>query len=301
MTKGIRNIWIAGAAGQLGTAVRDQFGRDARFNIFTTERGDIDWKDERTVLGIAEALEPAFLINCIAYTDVDGAETHQAEAMEANYKLVQEMAFANLEHTLPIIHISTDHVFGGFGKIHQQPFTEEDFPAPANYYGLTKYLGEFWLHDFDPQTYILRTSWLYGPQDWAKKNFYKSIHQAGLKGGPLRVVEDEVGSPTSTFTLARVIYQIVLDYETPQQLPFGIYHVADEGEVSRYDFAREILSLDPRTKDVEITPCKQADLNLPAPRPYYSALSTHKIQNYYPHLIRPWQKALKEVYDFDNK
>lgn len=302
MSKVMKKVWLTGANGQLGTTIQ-KLGKEWDIEFILTTHQDLDLTSTDAVAQFYQQHKPDFLINTVAFTNVDAAENQPEAAKEINTDIALNLARLAECFGMVFIHIGTDHIFGGFGNKRTDAYREEDQPIPANVYGLTKYLADFALQSqsSDLKYYILRTSWLYAPQDWARKNFYKSILQAGLRGDSLRVVEDEVGTPTSTLTLARVILSIIEDYGTDKQLPLGTYHIADKGEVSRYDFAREILKLNPRTQAVEINPCLQSDLDLPAKRPHYSALDTTKIQEYYPELIRPWHEALREVYDIDNR
>lgn len=296
-----KKVWVAGASGQLGTAIQELVLKEFPWlEILPTSRGDMDYTNIEDITAYLNSHRPDIMVNCIAYTNVDDAESEYEVAKEANATIPAVISYVLDQENLPLIHISTDHIFGGDGRHIGVPFSEESTPSPANAYALTKYLGEYALTMFEPPLYILRTSWLYGPESWRNKSFYKSIRRKALEGGPLRVVTDEVSVPTSVFTLARVILFIASHYGSEGELPIGIYNVCDRGEASRYTFAKEIIALDPRTRELRVEKCRQADLKLPARRPEYSKLATDKIEQYFPQLIRPWQEALREIFYYDN-
>lgn len=290
-------IWLTGSSGQLGTALQSLFPSSEKYHWLTTTREEVDLRFAEQVAEFLASRRPNFIINAAAFTAVDRAETEREEAFCLNATLPEQLA----QYGVPLIHISTDHVFGGLGSPSRtESYVESDAVCPANYYGETKALGEEKVRAVNPEVYILRTSWLYGPMDWGK-SFYKSIRTNALAGKALKVVEDEVGTPTSTLTLARVIMAILERWDGGVAIPFGTYHVADLGETSRYDLAKSILALDEETSSVGCSPCLLSDLNSAARRPHYSALDTSKIQHYFQHLFRPWEEALKEVYYFESE
>ena len=296
-----KKVWVAGAAGQLGTAIQEIAKKEFPWlEILPTTRTDMDYTKIEEIVTYLNSYRPEIMVNCIAYTNVDGAETEYEAAKESNATIPAMISYVLDQENLPLIHVSTDHIFGGDGRQVGTPFSEESTPSPANAYALTKYLGEYALTMFEPPLYILRTSWLYGPESWRNKSFYKSIRCKALEGGLLKVVTDEVSAPTSVFTLARVILTIASHYGSEKELPMGIYNVCDKGEASRHTFAKAIVALDPQTAKIKVEKCRQADLKLPARRPQYSKLATQKIEQYLPKLIRPWQDALKEIYHYDN-
>lgn len=297
-----KKVWITGANGQLAHSITEVAKREAPFLSFlASTRDTLRHDDPKALEQFIATHRPDFLVNCIAYTQVDIAETHYHEATLSNSTIPFHLANAVAKAGIPMIHIGTDHIFGGNGATRQYPYSEEDTPSPANAYALTKLLGEAALQLTTATYYTLRTSWLYAPAVWGHANFYSSIRAKATKGQPLSVVTDEVSAPTSALTLARVILQIIKDFGTPQALPTGTYHVTDMGEASRYDFAQAILALSPDTAHIEIKKIAQQHLALPAHRPQYSKLSTEHIQQYYPTLIRPWKEALQEIYQYDNQ
>lgn len=301
MKRSSKRVWVAGASGLLGTAIQEIAKKEFPWlDILPTTRTDMDYTNIEEIVAHLNSHRPEIMVNCIAYTNVDGAESEYEVAKEVNATIPAMISYVLDQENLPLIHISTDYIFGGDGRRVGTPFSEESAPSPANAYALTKYLGEYALTMFEPPLYILRSSWLYGPESWQHKSFYKSIRHKAAEGEPLKVVTDEVSAPTSVFTLARVILSIATLYGSDKELPMGIYNVCDKGEASRHTFAKAIVALDPQTARQKVGKCRQSDLNLPARRPQYSKLATQKIEQYLPQLIRPWQEALREIYHYDN-
>lgn len=294
-------VWITGASGQLGTALSHLLPESAPYDRVLTTRAEVDLTSFGQLSRFLREREPDVVINCAAYTAVDGAETlSEDELFETNTLCLMQLH--ELRPHLPIVQISTDYVFGGNAET-TMPYVEEDVADPINRYGKSKADADHFLIANHPESYILRTAWLYGPASWGR-SFYRSIRGKVEAGEPIRCVTDEVGSPTSTLTLARVIGRLLdglTDPEAPDPLPYGLYHVADLGETSRHHFAATIARLLTGREDYPISPITQADLALPASRPHYSALSTEKIQKYYPDLLRPWEEALEEVIDRDTQ
>lgn len=300
MKRSKKKVWVAGASGQLGTAILHIAQQEyPDIEVIATARGDLDYADSEAVGDFLFQHRPTAMVNCIAYTDVDEAETDFDTAKDANATIPSMLAYALDIESIPMIHIGTDHIFGGNASTRTQPYDEACTPCPANAYAQSKYLGEYGMTLFGPPYYILRTSWLYSPESWGFKSFYRSVLKWARESNTLRVVTDEVSAPTSAFTLARVILSIVMRYGSDKALPTGVYHVTDKGQASRYDLAKEIMLLDPTTSGIEITECVQSDFSLPAHRPQYSKLATDKVEQFLPHLIRPWEEALQEIYQYD--
>lgn len=302
MNNGYKFVWLIGAGGQLGTALRKLYpdGKALGFNWMPTTRYEVDVSDETQISTFLTTYNPDIIVNAAAYTNVDGAEKEQDIAMQINFRLPELLAKHCQSHHKHLIHISSDYVFGGYEK---DSFTEEDKSAPINYYGQTKAMGdEAVLLEAKDVGYILRTSWLYGPKEWGK-SFYKSISDKALSSGSLRVVSDEIGTPTASLTLARVIIRIIESIISGVPgIPVGLYNCADEGSVSRYEFARKIVLSDPRTKGTAISPILSDALPpRAARRPQNSTLDCTKLRYYFPELIHPWDDMLAEVMAIDKR
>lgn len=282
------NILVTGANGQLGCALQQVLpGKlpGATIHFLDRERLDIT-NSELTSRFICDN-DITHIVNCAAYTNVDKAEEDKAACTAINSDGVKNLAMAADNYGAKIIHISTDYVFDGHAF---KPYTESDKVNPASHYGATKRAGETALLALAPESIILRTSWLYGPDK--ENNFVHRILAKAADNEPLRVVADQVGSPTYTYDLAEAIAKIL---SLPQWFE-GVYHYCDAGVCSRYDFAKFILMLAGKA-DKEVIPISTDTnfLNLSAaPRPHYSVLDTSKIRLTYDVKTPHWFDSLKD-------
>ena len=207
------------------------------------------------------------VINCAAWTDVDGAEEHEQEAMRINRDGARNVA----EAAGAVLYVSSDYVFDGTKG---EPYLESDPVNPLSAYGRTKLAGEQATADANPRHFIVRSSWLFGA---GGKNFVETM--LGL-GPEVRVVDDQVGSPTFTGHLAEALAKLA------QTDDFGVHHIAASGSCSWFEFAREIFA---RTgSDTRVEPCTSAEFRRPAPRPAYSVLGSERGHDPLP----PWQDGL---------
>jgi len=270
-------ILIIGAKGMLGHDLAVMFND---FELILWDQQEIDITDQNQVLIKILELKPGILINCAAYTDVDGCETNQDLAMTVNGKAVGYLAEAANKADAILVHFSTDYIFSGDS---QQGYDEnsQDF-APLNIYGQSKLLGEKLLKQNTDKYYLVRTAWLYGKNG---KNFVETMIKLSQEKNELKVVNDQFGKPTYTVDLARQILYILNN-----DLPFGIYHITNEtkeGGISWYDFAQEIFKQ--KNIKVNLLPCTTQEFSRPAKRPAYSALVNTKLPK-----MRVWQEALSE-------
>ena len=295
-------ILVTGARGQLGKAViRELLGKnqDFEFKLMLTVSNDASWnslynwmKDEGfldaraeiTALDIRDyylvkaalsSFMPDVVINCVAYTAVDDCEDHEEEARLVNETGVKNLALAAKEIGAVLVHISTDYVFDGNGT---SPYTEDEEVNPVNAYGRTKALGERAVFENMEKYFIIRTAWLYGEG----KNFVKTMISLSEKNKTLRVVSDQIGSPTSANELARFIVYLI------QTDKYGIWHGVCDGSTSWYEFTKEIMKLTGK-EEVEVLPIKSEEYRTKAKRPYFSVLS-----NKTDFKIKSWEEALKE-------
>ena len=249
-------ILVTGAGGQLGRELIDVLtphevhGRDHRA---------LDITDRHAVRQTVERVRPAWVINAAAYNDVDAAEGAAEVAFAVNASAPGYLAEAAARTGAEMVHISTDYVFDGRKGV---PYTETDRVNPLSVYGRSKYEGELQVLSAHPSACVLRTAWLYGEYG---KNFVKAILSAADRGGPLKVVADQVGSPTWTRHLAEAIGELI---KTPAR---GLFHVANGGSCSRFEFALAIV----RGK-VTVEPTSAAYAARPAPRPANSALTSER-------------------------
>ena len=290
-------VWLTGAGGQLGNAIIRNFGEVEGIKWLPTIRSVIDLTIPEEVERFFNFYKPDIVVNAAAFTGVDDAEINRNEAIRLNTELPAQLAALCHQHNKILFHFSTDHVFGGAGCPQSSlPYKEEDEPCPSNFYAETKLEGEVKVLSICPTAYVWRTAWLYSPYG---KNFYMTIRRKALEDAKLKVVNDEVGSPTSAIGLAKSVVQVIQNIKHGDVLEFGLYHYADVGEVSRFDFAKAILDLDPATRKVELTPCTQKEYNTLANRPQYSTLDISKLQNMTSNISHHWQEALREVYELE--
>lgn len=253
---------------------------------------EIDITDQSQVNGKVEALAPELIINAAAYTNVDACEENEALATKVNGEAVGHLADVASRLGATLVHYSTDYVFDG---TEQGGYTEDDEPNPINAYGRSKLAGERELLSLirEPplnpplgkggRIYIIRTAWLYGH---GGKNFVETMLALADQGGPIKVVDDQIGSPTHAPDLAAATRALVASKAAP-----GIYHRTNSGTTNWYGFAKEIFTV--FNRDVDLQPCKTAEYPRPAKRPSYSVLQSTKLPP-----LRAWQDALREYASF---
>jgi dTDP-4-dehydrorhamnose reductase len=219
------------------------------------------------------------VVNCAAYTNVDGAESQAELAYRVNAEAVGRLGTFVHEAGKWILHISTDFVFDGCSD---KPYVETDHPNPINTYGKTKLAGETLLAQSGCKYCIVRVEWTYG---LAGDNFITKLIQRGKSQNTLKVVDDQIGSPTATTEAAKIICKLL------RKKPEGIYHFASVGYISRYGMAGFIL--DKLSMDVNLMPCKTSDFSSPAIRPLNSRFNCSKIRALVDEPIKPWQAPLE--------
>ena len=261
-------ILLAGAGGQLGRDLQPAL-RGAQLHPF--DHRQLDIKDARAVNAEVDRVHPDWIVNAAAFNDVDGAERAPDQAFAVNAAGAGILADAAARVGAAILHISTDYVFDGAKG---SPYTEDDRPHPLSVYARTKYEGEQRVLASGASACVLRTAWLYG---WQGKNFVKAILAAAERGSPLRVVADQVGSPTATRDLSAAIAGLIERQFPPPRAGgrqgggtgWGLFHVVNSGACSRFEFAKAIVG-----GRVEVQPITTAEAARVAPRPKYSALTS---------------------------
>lgn len=277
-------ILVTGANGQLGRELRQLLEGDDRFDATYTDVAELDITDAAAVNALVDGLQPAYIVNCAAYTAVDRAEDDEAAATRLNTDAVRHLASAAARCGARMVHISTDYVFDGHAF---RPYREDDATHPTSVYGRTKLGGELALLTSLPgQSVVLRTAWLYSPHG---KNFVKTMLALGRERQQLRVVYDQVGNPTSATDLARAIVAVVA---APEWHP-GIYHYANEGAVSWYDFTKAIHRL-AGIGGCDVQPCLSDEFPARATRPHYSVLDKAKFKSTFGITIPHWEQSLAE-------
>lgn len=271
-------VAVTGASGQVGLALQEIQNADIRWHFLGRQDADIT---NLTLLKRTFAnIKPDVVVNLAAYTAVDRAESEPESAYKINAEGAQNVAIACREIDAILIHISTDFVFDGYGN---SPYTENDVANPLNVYGKSKLAGEQNISAEYSKHIILRSSWIYS--DFGK-NFYKTMLQLAGQGKTLRIVNDQYGSPTQALDLAEAISTIVRAAEKT----FGIYHFANKGVTTWYEFATEIFKM--HDLNPELIPISSAAFGAPAERPGYSVLSTDKIKSDYGIVPADWLESL---------
>jgi dTDP-4-dehydrorhamnose reductase len=222
-------------------------------------------------------------VNCAAFTAVDKAESNKEFCAKLNVEAVEILARSASKHGAKMIQISTDYVFDGCGH---KPYTENDEPNPQSVYGATKLDGEKALLKIAPDCVIVRTAWLYSPYG---KNFVKTMLNLGRTKDALKVVVDQIGTPTYAGDLSKAIMAIIKNPEWKA----GIYHFSDEGVISWYDFTKAIHRIAGITS-CDVQPCNTTDYPTPATRPHYSVLDKTKIKATFGIKIPYWEDSLAE-------
>lgn len=283
MATSTKNILVTGANGQLGTEIRHLHNQYPHFNFIFTDFQELDITNAESVEKILNALKPAFLINCAAYTAVDKAEQEETQANLLNAIAPKILADACKKYVAKLIHVSTDYVFDGRSNT---PYKEDSSVNPQSVYGKTKLVGEQNVLESGVGM-VIRTSWLYSAYG---NNFVKTILKHGAVKPELGVVFDQTGTPTWAHDLAKVILQIV-DSGTENFKP-EIFHYSNEGVCSWFDFAHEIVSLS--NLNCCVKPIETKDYPTLATRPQYSVMNKQKIRNLYNVETPYWRESLIE-------
>jgi dTDP-4-dehydrorhamnose reductase len=256
-------VLVTGAGGQLGLDLLDAFGDH---DVRGLTHGDLEIADEAAVVAAVRDHAPDLVVNAAAWTDVDGCESDPDHAHLVNAVGAWWVARACRLRGATMVHISTDYVFAGEGRIgpdgERRPYTEFDPTDPINEYGRSKAAGERLIRETLPEHYIVRTAWVCGARG---SNFVKTMLRIGEEQGSARVVEDQIGSPTFTRDLAAAIRDLAVTGR------FGTYNRTNSGTCSWYEFAAAAYEL--AGLDVEMEAISSEELDRPAPRPAYSVLS----------------------------
>jgi len=269
-------ILITGANGQLGRELA--LITDTSFDLIGLSRDELDITDLEQCRQAMNTYKPYAVIHCAAYTAVDKAESEPDEAFRVNGEGTRNVAVAAREAGAKLAYVSTDYVFDGTSET---PYNENDRTNPHTVYGKSKLAGEAAVQSLHDSFYIVRTSWVYGRYG---ANFVKTMLTLSEQRDQLKVVADQIGSPTYTFDLAVFLLKLVqTDY-------YGIYHVSNTGTCSWYEFAKAIFEESGIRMQVE--PCTTAEFPRPAPRPAYSVMdhSSMRTNGFEP--MRHWRDAL---------
>lgn len=286
MIRGEGPIAILGANGMLGRAVTE-LAHERSVEVAGLSHADVDVTEQDHVRAALEALRPRVVLNLAGYTSVDRAEQEREQALQVNRDGAANVALAARAVGAPVFYISTDYVFDGQARV---PYAPDAATHPLSVYGRSKWLGEEAVRSRHPHHVIVRTSWVFAA--WGT-NFLRTIVQLALAGRQLRVVDDQLGSPTAAQDLAGALFALL---EKPEFC--GTVHFSCAGSVTWYGFARAILEeLEARgsTSLPEIVPVTGADYGAPAQRPGYSVLDTTLFTAVTGVEPRSWRAALAET------
>jgi len=278
------NILITGSNGQLGNEFRDLEAHFSKYKFSFTDMDELDIRDGANVVQYLKTHKIEVLINCAAYTQVDKAEEENPLAMQMNSIGAKVLAESCAQTDTLLVHISTDYVFDGKGF---KPYTESENTCPKTIYGKTKLDGEVEIIFNAKRAIIIRTSWLYSAYG---HNFVKTILSKCQTDSELKVVFDQVGTPTYARDLAKAILQILP--EVPARVRGEIYNYSNEGVASWYDFAKAIVDI--KGLKCKVTPVMSGEFKQNAQRPNFSVLSKTKIKKEFGIQIPYWRDSLAE-------
>jgi dTDP-4-dehydrorhamnose reductase len=285
-----KKVLITGSKGQLGKKIIDLMARD--FDLILTDSDNMNITNKDLVDKFFKQCKPDWVIHTAAYTQVDKAEDFPEICQKVNVYGTKNIALASQEIDAKLIYISTDYVFDGRKK---SPYIETDKPSPLSVYGHSKYCGETEIEQICDQYYILRSSWIFGelPKNHPGTNFVETMLRLASEKKELRVVKDQIGSPTYTKDLVQIIIRIV------NLCPnIGIYNFSGQGMCSWYDFAKEIFSQ--KNINIDLNPITSDQFPQKAKRPSYSYLDKTKLETLLRIKVRSWQEMLSEYLELNH-
>lgn len=272
-------LLVTGSNGQLGREVARLYATRKDVELVNTDVGELDITNLDSTLELVDKVRPYAIINCAAHTNVNACETDVDNAYRINALGPRNLSIAASKYGAKLVQISTDYVFAGDAT---KPYTEFDEPDPQGVYGRTKLEGERFVKQFADKFFIIRTAWLYGDG----KNFVKTMLNLSETHDTVRVVADQVGSPTSTAELAKIIDRLVWTEN------YGVYHGTCEGSCSWAEFTSEIFRLAGRTTKVEYI--TSDEYPTPVKRPAYSVLDNYMLRLIFGYEAADWKTAIAE-------
>lgn len=272
-------VLVTGAKGQLGYDVVKELEKRG-YKALGVDREEMDLTSTQQIKECIKNSNPEAIIHCGAYTLVDKAEEEKELCKMVNATSTKEIANCSKELDIPMIYISTDYVFDGTKN---GEYTEDDLPNPINVYGKTKYEGEMYVQEILEKYYIVRISWVFGENG---NNFIDTMLRLSKERESLSVINDQVGSPTYTKDLARLLVDMLKTNK------YGIYHATNEGYCTWYEFAREIFKI--ANVDVKVNKINTCEYPTKARRPLNSKMSKEKLKNMGFIPLRNWKEALEE-------
>lgn len=286
-------ILVTGSNGQLGSEIRLLTEMYPELQFLFTDVAELDITNSEEVNKMLTDFHPDYLINCAAYTAVDKAETDRDFAFLLNAEAVGILAEQSASISCKMIHISTDYVFDGNGP---RPYMEDHPANPKSVYGKTKLEGEIKCMEKNPESMIIRTSWLYSAFG---NNFVKTMLRLGSDRDEIAVIADQIGTPTNAADLAKAILTIIssVDQEIYPFIP-GLYHYSNEGVASWYDFAKAIFEIEQIS--CRVKPIASEEYPSPVQRPAYSIMNKSKIKLNFGLNIPHWRDSLIEYFKIKN-
>ena len=277
------NILVTGSNGQVGSEIKELASKYS-YNFFFTDRNNIDITSKDSIKEYCQTNSINVIINCAAYTAVDKAQSDIENADLVNRKAVKKLSIIAKELDIKLIHISTDYVFDGKNF---KPYVEEFQTNPQSIYGKTKLDGENEIRDINPlNSIIIRTSWVYS---YYGNNFVKTMLRLGKEKEELGVIFDQIGTPTYAKDLAITILNIIPQIENSK---VEIYNYSNEGVLSWYDFAKEIMKM--AKLNCKIKAIETYQYPTPAKRPHFSLLNKSKIKSKFNLEIPYWKDGLDD-------
>ncbi|MBE3609305.1 dTDP-4-dehydrorhamnose reductase [Campylobacter californiensis] len=277
------NILVTGSNGQLGSEIRE-LASNYEYKFFFTDRTSIDITNKDNIRNFCQTNSINAIINCAAYTAVDRAESDIENADLVNRKAVKKLSLVAKELGIKLVHISTDYVFDGKNY---KPYIEEHQTNPQSIYGKSKLDGETEMRNINPlNSIIIRTSWVYS---YYGNNFLKTMLRLGKEKESLGVIYDQVGAPTYAKDLAKAILDIIPQIGNNK---VEIYNYSNEGVLSWYDFAKEIMKM--AKLPCKINPIETFEYPTPAKRPHFSLLNKSKIKSKFNVVIPYWKDGLDD-------
>lgn len=284
----MKKILVTGANGQLGKCLKKASEQYPNLHIDFLSREEFDIERFSDVRSFLNTHSYDYCINTAAYTNVEKAESESEKAFEINAEAVKNLALRCQENEITLLHISTDYVFDGEK---QSPYLESDKPNPINVYGVSKLKGEAYIQEFCEQYYIFRTSWLYSQFG---HNFLNTILRYAEEGKSLTITTEQTGTPTNANDLAELLLQVI----THDKKEYGVYHYSNTGETTWYGFAKAILELSGKIKEVSLA--KTDHYSTFAKRPKYSVLNSTKAHKNLNSRLIAWRESLQSVLERDN-
>ena len=279
----MKKIIVTGADGQLGRAINLQYAGSTEYELINTDVGELDITKVDRVMEFVRSIQPYAIINCAAYTAVEACEKEEDLAFKINAVGARNLSIAATETGAKLMHVSTDYVFDGNGT---RPYRETDPVGPQGAYGRTKLAGEEFVKEFNDRHYIVRTAWLYGDG----KNFVKTMLRLSETNDKVRVVKDQVGSPTSAKELAKELAKAIA-YLLPTD-NYGLFHGTCEGDCSWAQFTEEIFRI--AGKDTVVEGITSEEYGAAVKRPAYSILDNYMFRMTTDFMFADWHDAIAE-------